>query len=328
MNAQHIYVVILAGGSGTRLWPLSRKHHPKQLISLNGKSLLEQTIDRASTLSSNIFISTTHSLLPLFEPFLKKYQLNVIEEPIARNTAASILLACHTIYQQDPHAFIVFLPADHVIEPVGLFTSTLQQAIVRAQEEKVLTLIGIKPTSPSAHYGYIEYEPLNHRVLRFHEKPEKQKAEEYLKNPHIIWNSGIFCAFAHTFLTAYKEIAPDFYTTFLKPGYESLPAISFDHLILEKTKNCQVVSAHFVWSDIGTLESFCAAIKDDIQPAVALDSCNNIIIGTKKMVSLLGVQNLCIIETDDILFIADRTATRDIPHLLHQLSKHGYEEYQ
>lgn len=294
--------------------------------------MLEQTIERAQLISKNIILSTTQELAPLFENIIQSYGLTLLTEPAARNTAPAILLAALTVFHQDPQAIIVMVPADHLISPIELFLNDVHTALEIAQKENHMVLFGIKPEQPTTHYGYLEYDPSTGIVLKFHEKPNYATAQLYTENPNMLWNSGIFCAQAQVFINAYKEHAPDIYHQLLQPPkeqmYHQLTAQSFDHRILEKMMTCKVIPAQFQWSDVGTLESFCAAQKTSETRTIAYNAENNIVVGTKKLVSLLGVQNLCVIETDDILFIADREYTNQVTCVVNNLTQHGLAEYQ
>ncbi len=322
-----VHGVILAGGSGTRLWPLSRIKRPKQLIPfVQNKTLLELTLERINVLTDYSSVVTTQKYIELIQKSLLKSfsrDINYIIEPEARNTAPAILLSCLEIFAQDPEAIVFFVPADHVIEPAEFFVRDMQQVIKYAQNTHKLVLIGVKPTRVSIEYGYIEFESTSLLVKKFHEKPEKEKAQEYLLKKNMLWNCGIFCARVTVFLELYQNYAPDLYRA-VEQNYNAAEAISFDHAILEKTVDeCMAVPAHFSWSDVGTLDTFMAAQHD--RSAILLESNNNHVIA-QKQVLLSGVNNLIIIETDDILFIADREKT-DIKKITQQLRHMGLENY-
>lgn len=335
------YGIVMAGGGGKRLWPLSRSEKPKQFITLHdSKTLLETTLERIKPLTTPgcMCVVTTDE----HEKSVKKYGQDkidiVINEPAARNTAPAILLTVMEIYQKDPNAVIFFVPADHYIPDNQLFKSALKQATQYAHEHDQIVLIGIQPHRPATEYGYIEYQDQVQenvfKVKNFHEKPILERAEEYLKMDTMLWNTGIFCGKVSIFLDEYKKYAPRIVESMelYKAGkitYAEIAEESFDKAVLEKTDKCTVVPACFKWSDVGNLEQFVIAKQEKAQlkNVVSHLSGNNLVDGAEKLVVLLGVHDLCVIETQDVLLISSRHETDKVKDILVDLKKVGLEDY-
>ena len=220
MDLSHIYCVILAGGVGERLWPLSRQSKPKQLLEVHGsQTLLDQAIDRVQLLvpRENILISTTQFHEPKMLDLFGHRIGGVIVEPGLRNTGPAILLSCCQLYEKDPEAIIVFLPADPFIpqKDNGKFAQFLEHAIDFSTQNNQITLLGVKPTFAATGYGYIEFDSAAisqpSRVKKFHEKPTRAAAQTYLDSGSMLWNIGMFCARASVFIDQYKTLAPKMY---------------------------------------------------------------------------------------------------------------------
>lgn len=342
MCAAHVYTVILAGGKGKRLWPLSRHTLPKQLIPFfKNKTLLDFTIERAALLTdySRCGIVTVDNYLPMMKTATQKLGF-IIKEPYQRNTAAAITLTAAELYARDPHAIIFFMPSDHLITDTSQFVHVAEQAITHADLYNDLVLLGIKPTYPATDYGYIEYITANHEpvhVLRFHEKPSKESAEKYYTLASMVWNSGMLCVRAANLLEAVKRYAPVIYQGVqeYRQGHEDayavLPDCSFDHAVLEYAENMVLFPANFGWSDVGNLTTFLAAYrgKDDNNSVIEFEAHNNMIYSKieKKAVVLLGVDDLCVVDMDDILFITSRRESDKVKSVVEYLQKYGYSKY-
>ena len=352
--AQTIYALILAGGSGERFWPLSRRARPKQLLQLvSEKTLLEETLTRLEGLvpPERILILTNteqeaavRALLPDFPP------ANIVAEPAKRDTAAAVALGVGWVAARDHVATMVVLPADHVIKDRAAFQKTLQAAAFAAEETGALVTIGIKPTWACPGFGYIEQgAPVHLRsslhadadvrhVSRFREKPNAELAETFVRSGNFRWNAGMFVWAVPTVLSEFNRHTPDFanfisqvsvpnrFQPALLERFSKLPKISFDYAIMEKADRVLVVEAEFDWDDVGSWQAVAGYFaRDDAENAakgdvIALESTNNIVCaddGTK--IALLGVHNLIVVRTADALLVCHRHQAERIKTLIGKL---------
>jgi mannose-1-phosphate guanylyltransferase len=346
-----LYILILAGGSGERFWPLSRKNRPKQLLSLfSEKTLLEETLARLEGLTApdHILIltneeqeSAVRALATALPPE------NIVAEPAKRDTAPAIALGAGWVSLRDSGATMAVLPADHLIQDREAFQRTLRTAVLAARQTGELVTIGIKPTWACPGYGYIEQGapveldgdaggPAVHEVVRFREKPNAELAEQFLKQGHFRWNAGMFIWPLCAILSALERHAPplasfvealhaggDFATTIAK-RFPELPKISIDYAIMEKADRVLTVEAAFDWDDVG---SWTAAAKylhlDADQNAanserlITQEAAGNIVYTTRDVhVALMGVRDLIVVQTEDALLIARRGDAERIKQLV------------
>lgn len=342
------YAVILCGGSGTRLWPLSRTLRPKQLLALNGKeTLLQQTALRLSRhIPANNLLTVTHE----DHKFEVKGQLaeilpeainGVMAEPCARNTLPAIAWAVSRIHLQSPDAIVGVFPSDHSIDDNEAF----YQAWTAAEEGAVqgyLTLLGISPTEPATGYGYIQPadvtigNTLTHAiqaVARFVEKPDRANAETFLAQGYL-WNSGMFVFRADIFMELLAEHQPELTALInkldsgnLAEEYAKLPNISIDYGLAEKVSRAAVVSADMSWSDLGSWDSIYQRndknANDNVceGDVIALDTQSSLLWNTHGLLATLGVSNLAVIQTADATLICDRGRTEDIKQLVTLVQK-------
>jgi mannose-1-phosphate guanylyltransferase len=334
MNTHHNrYVVILAGGGGKRLWPLSRIHQPKQLLPFYGSmTLLEKTVERmeACAPKERRFVVTTAAYEHAIQKLVGNAIQNVIVEPVAKNTAPALVLSALEIAKIDPHALLICVPADHVIHNQEKFTQAIEAACSYAENHDELVLLGIKPDRPATEYGYLEVAPSNssiHQVTRFHEKPTADVAQWYFQNEAMLWNSGIICVRASVLLQEIQTYIPELLAGI--QTYDTLSSCSIDYALLEKTPHIAVVPADFGWSDIGSLSTFIAAYASKNQPTKSIDAPgagdNQAI--AKKTVVFAGVEQVCIIETDDMIFVTDARQLHRSAEIAEYLSHQGYQEY-
>ena len=314
------YFLILCGGSGTRLWPLSRKNRPKQLLPfINNKTLLEQTIDRIIPLTKNrsqIAIVTIKEQVRLIPEKIKSKVGLIIEEPVPRNTGPAILYSCLELEKKDPNATIVVLPADHFIPDESTYRNYLAKAIAYAIANKKIVTLGLMPTRPATGYGYIQAQTktsikagTTYTVENFHEKPDKKQAQSYLEQKDMFWNLGMFVGRVSTFIQEYSQYAPGIVSRM--HDYEQTPNISIDYAIMEKSNNISVMPCDFEWSDVGNLDTFLSLQQKHERKinkkTISIDSKNNIAHVSKKTVVFIGVQDLCLVEDGDILLVAKRS---------------------
>src|SRR5437763_4314189 len=333
-----IYALILAGGSGERFWPLSRRARPKQLLSLvSDKTLLEQTLARLEGLVPNerILVLTNAEQESAVRKLLGNFpKENIIAEPAKRDTAAAVALGTGWVVARDHAATMLILPADHVISNQVAFQESLALAADAAEETGELVTIGIKPTWACPGYGYIEQgTPVRlrkrsdavHRVLRFREKPNLDLAESFLRKGNFRWNAGMFVWSVPTVLREFNRQAPELadfisqlrapknFEKALRERFSKLPRISFDYAIMEKADRVLVVEASFDWDDIGSWRAVANYFEKDNQgnaangAITALDSSHNIIFqqgGTT--IALLGVRALMVVRTQAALWVCHR----------------------
>ena len=333
---KNIYWVVLAGGGGTRLWPLSRADLPKQFLSVTDKNLIAQSIDRLKAYpgfdQSHVYISTGKDLVS----HVQKMQgqgfpiEGVIVEPERRDTGPAILLATLKILAKDPNAYIMFLPADPYIptENYQQFAQSLMDVMESVEKSNKIVLLGKKPEYPATGYGYIEYsnsEPSlgsrYHKVSVFHEKPNENVAKSYVSRKNMLWNLGMFAGKAETFKQLFKRFANETYEgveKYLqgKGAYAKVNGKSVDYSIMEpgsKSGDLVVVPAdHFKWRDVGNVDVF-ISIRDEFnkmnngfhQKVISKNAKNNKVLtqDTKKLVALIGVENICLVDTEDALLV-------------------------
>ncbi len=338
MNSKNWYALILAGGKGERLWPLSREKRPKQLLPFhNGTSLLEDTIDRINPLiaKERIWIVTTKTLQQQVDKAVGHKVGKILAEPAPRNTGPALIWACMQLAEQNPDAVGIFLPADHFIKEQDLFVNTVKTAATYAQKHDCITLIGLKPDSPATGYGYIEFDKHNARdvypIKKFHEKPSLKKAKEYVLADNMLWNSGMFCGKASTFIAECQQHAPKLYAqleAYLnnKIAYKDIEKLSIDYAVMEKSKNICVLPATFSWSDVGNLDLF-LSLQGKTQEAddsvYAINAHHNLVHSNHKPIALIGVDNLCIVDTPDALLIAKRDDIEKVKLIVQQLRAAG-----
>jgi mannose-1-phosphate guanylyltransferase len=345
MDKQHIYFVILAGGSGERLWPLSRQSKPKQLLAVGDEqSLLDQAISRVESLApkEQIWVSTTAQHAASIEKEVGKRVGRVLAEPGSRNTGPAILYSCFEIYQKDPHAVIAFLPADPFIptKDNNNFSQFLEHAIDFVSQNDSITLFGVKPTFPATGYGYIEFaagdQMAPYQVKKFHEKPALDVAQKYIESGNMLWNVSIFCAKVSVFLEEFSKNAPEMFQgvqDFVngKKGYETVKADSIDYAVMEKSKRVTVLPVDFAWWDVGNIEIF-LSIKEkygalDTEKIVSTESFNNLIDVPNKLVALIGVNDLCVVETDEVLLITKREDAEKVRAIVKSLKQGSLRNY-
>lgn len=335
----NFYIVILAGGKGERLWPLSRQTKPKQLLPFEENfTLLEQTVERVKELVpvENIWIVTTQQHEQSIKNIVGDTVGEIIAEPMSRNTAPAILYTCMRIQEKNPNATIAFLPADHAISPKQSFVDALHTALSYSENNDVITLLGLKPTYAATGYGYIEYKESHrdlHSILSFHEKPTPARAEQYIQTPNMLWNIGIFCGTITRFLDEFKLHTYDLYKKIHKymltnQGYEDAQNISIDYAVIEKSIKTVVLPVDFEWSDVGNLDIFLTAQKKKFPTKkICIDAHNNTIDVPDKLVALIGVNDLCIVQTNDVLVIAKRSEVEKVKQVVQELHSNNQIEY-
>jgi mannose-1-phosphate guanylyltransferase len=350
MNTQpDTYIFILAGGSGERFWPLSRKKKPKQLLSLfSEKTLLEESLERIKGLipESKVFILTNCEQKQITLDALRTFPSEqLLAEPAKRDTAPAAALATALAYSQNPEAVVVLLPSDQLIKKTGAFQQNLQDALLIASLTDSIITLAIPPAYPATGFGYLELATpfessgLSTRfrhVSRFVEKPNISLAKEYLASGNYSWNAGMFVWKASTFLKEARRLCPElagFVESFprensacyIEEKFPQLPKISIDYALMEKASSVLAAEADFDWDDVGCWTSLGDHLPKDssgnVMPRTSslLGAFNNIVHSDKKHVALCGVSDLVVVETDDALLICHRDSVQDIKKLLPQM---------
>lgn len=317
--------VILCGGSGTRLWPLSRTLMPKQFVKFfNDKSLFQLTVDRNSQICKNQFIvSNSEQYFLALDQLeeLQKTNNRYLLEPIGRNTAPAIALACMAM---SPETIVLVTPSDHLIKDQFAYGKVVSQAESLAKKGYLVTF-GIQPTFPETGFGYIEAH--GEDVKAFHEKPDSATATHYIEAGNYYWNSGMFCFKAGVFLEELEQYAPEIFRM-SKNAYEhakqdemiriryddmmQIPEDSIDYAVMEKSKKVKVVPSDIGWSDVGSFDALSNELNSDD---------NNNFILSHKHVSLIDVQDLIVIDTEDALLISQKGSSQKVKEIVGRLKK-------
>lgn len=357
--------VIMAGGGGTRLWPLSRKERPKQLLNLSGKDLMiNETLDRLSKSipRENMFIVTNAVQAELMKKETKDRMQDdhVLVEPAARNTAACIGYAAMEIVKKYGDGIMCILPSDHFIKNEKEFSAIINAAVIAAEKTDALVTIGIKPSFPATGYGYIRVKPgsetavgdengKNYSIVEeFVEKPDLETAEKYVKEGCYSWNSGMFIWKASTILSYMSRLLPDVYACLEKIGnamntpderkvieevYPVIPKISIDYGIMERADHVLVISGEFGWNDIGSLDML-SIMKDADENGntaygeqLLIDTKDCIVYGTDKLIATVGISDLIVVQTEDAVLVCHKDKSQDVKTIVEALKKQEKEHY-
>ncbi len=341
-----VYAVILAGGCGTRFWPLSRRARPKQLLSLtDGESLLQATIARVLPLVGprRVLVVTGGHLRDAVvrqASALRVPAENVFAEPEGRNTAPAICWAATIVRRRDPEGILVVLPSDHLVRRPAAFLRRIRQAVRRAAEGHLVTL-GIVPTRPETGYGYLKVRPSGGRaplrVERFTEKPDLPTARRFLRSGSYLWNSGMFVWRADVILEAFDRHQPAIAGAFasgdrVERFWGRLPSISVDYAILEKTPSVAIPAGDIGWTDLGSWEAAAEVLPRDRRgntapPGTRLLDCEGTLVVREdtggKTIALLGVRDLVVVETPDALLVCRKDRSQDVRRIVELLKKEG-----
>ena len=354
-------VLIMAGGRGERFWPKSRRNLPKQFLSLtdDGVTMIQHTVNRILPLVdvNDIFISTNEEYIGLVREQLANIpKENILCEPVSKNTAPCIALAAGHIQHKYDDAVMIVLPSDHLIKNNEMFLYTLKDAIEVAQSDANLVTIGITPTHPEVGYGYIKFsnkrasfgESTAFKVEKFVEKPNLEKAKEYLSCGTYLWNSGMFVWKVSSIMENFKANLPSIYAgvnailaaksagnyeKVLQEKFGEFESVSIDYGILEKAENIFVLPATFGWDDVGSWLALERLYKtDDCNNVISgniitIDTQNSIIQGSEKLIALVGVEDLIVVDTQDATLICNKSDANKIKKVLENLKICNRKEY-
>ncbi len=361
-KANNNYCIIMAGGIGSRFWPMSRTSYPKQFIDIlgTGRTLLQQTYDRFLRLCppENIYVVTSDAYTHLVHEQLKDIpKENVLAEPARKNTAPCVAYASYKIAKMNPDALTVVAPSDHLILKEDTFIKAIRSCYKKAQDENCLVTLGIKPSRPDTGYGYIQFtessgekDPRIKKVKTFTEKPDLEMAKFFMSSGDFLWNSGIFIWSVKSIIEAFDKYEPELsamfkegipnYNTpaesdFIKKAYTGCKNISIDYAVMEKADNVYVRSSIIGWSDLGTWGSLYDHIKKDenqnaiVGKNVMMYTSNNCIVNVSKdkLVVIEGLDDYIVVESDNIILICKKQDEQQIRNFVNDVKSSKGEKF-
>lgn len=351
-----LHPVIMAGGSGTRFWPLSRKNRPKQFLALASEApLISDTATRLLGLASpkDVWVVCGKVHAPNVKKLVKGIKAShVLVEPVARNTAPAIALAAAHVFAEDADGILVVLPSDHHIADPKAFRDTLAAAADLAQDGSLVT-VGIKPRSPETGYGYIKVgEPISgdaRKVAAFVEKPSLETAKSYLASGQYLWNGGIFVFRADVMLKALDEHMPEMreglkairdaigtrkYQAALKKHFANLPSQSIDYGVMEKASNIAVVPGDFGWSDVGSFAAIPEVRAQDSRGnvvsgknALAIDCDGSVVLARDRVLAVVGMRDVVVVDAGDALLVVPKDKSQDVRKAVDALKSRKLEKF-
>lgn len=346
-----IYGLILAGGKGSRLYPLSRADQPKQFLKLiNDKSFLVNTVDRIIPIidRDNIYVVTNMDYREKVKnELIGIKEENIFVEPANKETATCIGLSAVKLLKQDANAVMVVLPSDHYIQGEKNYIDTLSQAIEMANKRRCIVTLGIEPNRPETGYGYIEMGErttgniATYRVARFTEKPNSEVAKDFILKGTYLWNSGMFVFRADVILREiekylpklhkplmeiYKSLGEENEDEVIKEQYELIDGISIDFGVMQKTRKAYVLKCDFDWDDMGSFGALSRLLNtyrnNNISKNVYIDECENCsIFGDKNLIIGFGIKDLVVVDAGDVILVMDKNKDQEIKHLLNKLNE-------
>ncbi len=349
----NFYAVIMAGGIGSRFWPVSTTEYPKQFQDMlgTGKSLLQQTFSRMNALipSENTFILTNDRYVDLVQKQLPDISLNnIVLEPAMRNTAPCILLSALKIYKENPNALMLVAPSDHWIEDEASFLNDVETCFKTCEASDKLMTLGIHPTFANTGYGYIESDKNSSEIIKkvnqFREKPDYNTAKQFIADGNFLWNAGIFIWSVKSIITSFKKNLPEMYQLFsegnekfntseerdfILENYETAENISIDYGILERSTNVFVKKATFDWNDLGTWGALYDKLDKDengnatvrAKPSYKDAKGNIVFTSSEKLVVIDGIEDFIVVDKEDVLMIYPKKKDQDIKELVSRISQ-------
>jgi mannose-1-phosphate guanylyltransferase len=353
------FAVIMAGGSGTRLWPLSREKKPKQFISIDdGKCMLVQTIERICKCvpAVNCYIITNENLMEQTREAVKDIIpcSNIIPEPLKKNTAACISYAAMLLKKEMGEGLLCFVPADGYVSDHDKYRDAIENAFTAAGKQQQLVVIGITPAYPATAYGYIKVDESAGgrekvaKVREFTEKPDYERAKQMISTGEYLWNGGILAGSIEAIIQSVKTFLPDHYikiadalehygqenfNKYIGTAYNELQNISFDNGVLEKCRDISVVKGDFDWDDIGSIDTLSKTLKKDDSEnsckgdCVGLQTSNSIIYGDGILITAIGLDNMIIAGTREAVIVCPREKAQEVKNLVEELKQRGYDNY-
>ena len=353
MNKNH-YVAIMAGGIGSRFWPMSRTDFPKQFLDIlnTGRTLIQSTFDRFAEFIpvENIYVVTSESYKPIVKQQLPEMpEANILAEPSRKTTAPCIAYISYKLYELNPAANLICAPADHIITDTASFKKVCLEALHFTSHIKALLTLGIKPTNPNTGYGYIQHEQFSvsdniYKVKTFTEKPDRELAKTFIASGDFLWNAGIFVWQVKNVINAFEKLLPEMHEVFdaekanfntsqegeaIDRIYPQCVNISIDYGIMEKADNVYVIPSSFGWSDLGTWASAYENLeKDYLENAVAgnnvviIDAIKNMVhADNDKLVLLQGLEDFVIVDTKDVLMICKKEKEQEIKEYVAEIKR-------
>jgi mannose-1-phosphate guanylyltransferase len=359
MNKHH-YVAIMAGGIGSRFWPMSRTSLPKQFLDILGigKTLIQHTFERYSKLvaKENIFVVTAHEYVSIVKQQLPAIpEENILSEPYRKNTAPCIAYIAFKLLNKDPKALMIAAPADNLVLETAEFTKTARKALSFVDHINALVTIGVKPTYPNTGYGYIQHETIEtapgvYKVKTFTEKPNVELAKTFISSGDFLWNAGIFTWKVKNIIAALEKFEPELYDLFaaekdhlngprekeiIEIIYPQCTNISIDFAVMEKADNVYVIPASFNWSDLGTWASAWDNMEKDyfgnavVGKNVMVVDANNCMVHVPdhKLVLLQGLKDYIIVDTKDVLLICKKDKEQEIKEYVAEVKRNKGDKY-
>jgi len=360
MSSKHHYVAIMAGGIGSRFWPMSRTAYPKQFLDIlnTGKTLIQQTYERYKKLvpEENIFIITSAEYVPIVKEQLPQVkEENILGEPSRKNTAPCVAYISFKLLKKDPEATLVVAPADHMVTETNEFIKTSKKAIDFVNHINAFVTLGIKPTYPNTGYGYIQHDttaaaPDIYKVKTFTEKPHFELAQTFIASGDFLWNAGIFIWKVKNIITAFEKYLPEMYEVFatekekfntgeekeaVEQIYPQCTNISIDFGIMEKADNVYIIPSSFGWSDLGTWNSAWENMERDYLGNAVAGKNVMVIDATKcmvhadngKLMVLQGLDDFIIVDTKDALLICKKEKEQEIKEFVAEVKRNKGDKY-
>lgn len=360
MSSKHNYVAIMAGGIGSRFWPMSRTAFPKQFLDIlnTGKTLIQQTYDRYKKLvpKENIFIITSAEYIPIVKDQLPEVaEENILGEPSRKNTAPCVAYISFKLLKKDPGANLVVAPADHLVTETNEFIKTSKKALEFVNHINAFVTLGIKPTHPNTGYGYIQHDttaaaPDIFKVKTFTEKPNEDLARTFIASGDFLWNAGIFIWKVKNIITAFEKYLPEMHEVFaaekdkfnteeekqaIEQIYPQCTNISIDFGIMEKADNVYIIPSSFGWSDLGTWNSAWDNMEKDYlgnavagKNAVVIDATRCMVhVPDNKLVVLQGLDDFIIVDTKDALLICKKQKEQEIKEFVAEVKRNKGDKY-